>query len=61
MGAIKELSKMFYVEMELLARERQETLLREAVEVRLHRNLVARVPKTARSGRRVRMPRLRQK
>ena len=48
-----------YVEMELLARERYETRLREAEELRLHRSLVGRVPKTARVGGRMRLPRLR--
>lgn len=49
-----------YVEMELLARERYETRLREAAELRLQRGLVGRVPKTARVGGRMRLLRRRQ-
>ena len=50
-----------YIEMEILARERYETRLREAAEARLHRRLVGRVPKPARTGRHLPMPRLRQR
>ena len=50
-----------YVEMELLARERYERRLREAEEFRLHRALVGPQHSPAQGGRRVHLPRLRQK
>jgi hypothetical protein len=50
-----------YIEMELLARERYETRLREAAEIRLNHGSIGSVPTQARSSRRLPLPRLRQR
>lgn len=48
-----------YIEMELLARERYETRLREAAETRRSRGLVASEHRTARAVAKRPMPRMR--
>jgi hypothetical protein len=50
-----------FIEMELLAREQHERRLREAEEFRLHRTFRRPQPATARGGRRITLPRLRER
>jgi hypothetical protein len=50
-----------YIEMELLARERYETRLREAEEIYRHRSLSGAKPGRTRGPRNVPLPRLRQR
>lgn len=50
-----------YIEMELLARERYETRLREAEESHRHRTLVGPQHSAARAARRLPLPRLRRR
>ncbi len=49
-----------YIEMELLARERYETRLREAEEIYRHRSLARSQHGMARAPRKLPMPRMRQ-
>ena len=50
-----------YIEMELLARERYQTRLREAEEIYRHRSLVAAEHGKSRASHKLPMPRMHQK
>ena len=50
-----------YIEMELLARERYETRLREAEEIHRHRRLARAADGASRAPRKLPLPRLRQR
>jgi hypothetical protein len=50
-----------YIEMEILARERYDRVLREAAEMNRHRTLVAKLSGRARGPRHMPFPRLRQR